>query len=82
VQVCIRETNESEPYEDASLRNKCRRNQGRVIVLGQVRRVPDDWADGDRRRGGVDLKSCFRISGSPSSEDKYPEVAPVFKTRV
>jgi hypothetical protein len=41
------------PYEDASLRTKCRQNQDRVSSLGQVRRVPDDWADGDRRIGGV-----------------------------
>jgi len=34
VQVCIRETNESEPFDDASLRNKCRRNQVRVTHLG------------------------------------------------
>ena len=33
-QVSIRETNESEPFEDASLRNKCRRNQERVAHLG------------------------------------------------
>ena len=33
-QVGIRETNESEPFEDASLRNKCRQNQERVAHLG------------------------------------------------
>src|SRR5271166_3718132 len=50
---CVRKTNDNEPVEDASLRNKRRQNQGRVSLLGQVRRGPDDWADGDRRRGGV-----------------------------
>ena len=49
MQVSIRETNESKPYEDASLRIKRRRNQDWLAVLGQVRRVPDDWADDDRR---------------------------------
>ncbi len=32
---------------------KCRQNQDRFVILGQVRRVPDDWAGGGRRRGGV-----------------------------
>ena len=53
VQVCIRETNESEHFEDASLTAKCRQNQERVIHLGQVRGEPDDCANGDRRKGGV-----------------------------
>src|SRR5208337_4850045 len=30
-----------------------RQNQRRRPSLGQVRQEPDDWADGDRRRGGV-----------------------------
>jgi hypothetical protein len=34
MKVSIRETNESEPFEDASLRGKCRQNQGREIHLG------------------------------------------------
>jgi hypothetical protein len=52
-QVCIRETNESEPFEDASLTRQVSSNQGRVVHLGQVRGEPDDCADGDRRKGGV-----------------------------
>jgi hypothetical protein len=39
-QVCVRETSESKPTEDASLRSKRRQNQGRVSPLGQVCRVP------------------------------------------
>ena len=35
-------------YED-----KCRRNQMRRHHLGRTRRVPDDWAGGDRRKEGV-----------------------------
>ena len=53
MQVCIRETNESEPFDDASLRIQVSSKPGACILLGQVRRVPDDWAGGDRRRGGV-----------------------------
>ena len=53
MQVCIRETNESEPFEDASLSTKCRQNQERMVHLGQVRGEPDDCANGDRRKGGV-----------------------------
>ena len=32
---------------------KCRQNQDRFVILGQVRQMPDDGAGGDRRRGGV-----------------------------
>jgi hypothetical protein len=34
VQVGVRETNGSEPFEDASLTIKCRQNQGRNVLLG------------------------------------------------
>ena len=53
MQVCIRETNESEPCDDASLELRCRRNQAGHSRLGPIRWVPDDWADDDRRREGV-----------------------------
>ena len=53
VQVSIRETNESKPFDDASLELRCRRNQVRPSYLGPIRWVPDDWADDDRRREGV-----------------------------
>jgi hypothetical protein len=53
VQVSIRETNESKPIADASLEIKCRRNQVHGFHLGPIRQVPDDGADGDRRREGV-----------------------------
>src|SRR4029077_1325801 len=33
--------------------SKCRQNQDRFVILGQVRQMPDDGAGGDRRRGGV-----------------------------
>jgi hypothetical protein len=52
-QVRIRETNESKPFDDASLELRCRRNQVRQSYLGPIRWVPDDWADDDRRREGV-----------------------------
>jgi hypothetical protein len=48
-QVSIRETNENEPFEDASLRGTRRQNQMRVVHLGQARWMPDDWAGDDRR---------------------------------
>ena len=35
------------------------RNQERFVILGQVRQEPDDWADGDRRRGGVSWTQAF-----------------------
>ena len=38
---------------------KCRRNQDRFVILGRARRVPDDWAGGDRRRGGVSRTQAF-----------------------
>jgi hypothetical protein len=41
------------------MKHWCRQNQERVNLLGQVRRKPDDWADGDRRRGGVSWRQAF-----------------------
>jgi hypothetical protein len=38
---------------------RCRRNQDCFVILGQVRRVPGDWAGGDRRRGGVSRIQAF-----------------------
>ena len=38
---------------------KCRQNQDRLVILGQVRQMPDDGADGDRRRGGVRRTQAF-----------------------
>jgi group II intron reverse transcriptase/maturase len=40
-QVCVRETNENKPADDASLRTKRHQNQRREAPLGQVCRVPD-----------------------------------------
>src|SRR5262249_46208616 len=53
VQVCIRETNESEPFEDASLRNQASSKPDACISSGINPRGAYDWAGGDRRRGGV-----------------------------
>ena len=39
--------------------DRCRRNQERDNLLGRVRQEPDDWADGDRRRGGVSRTQAF-----------------------
>ncbi|BBL77348.1 hypothetical protein [Methylomagnum ishizawai] len=54
-QVWIRETNESEPSMTRRKPEICRRNQGRLYPLGQVCRIPDYWAGGGRRIGGVKL---------------------------
>ena len=36
-----------------------RQNQRRDAPLGQVCRVPGDWADGDRRKGGVSRMQAY-----------------------
>jgi len=48
---------------------KRRQNQGREAPLGQVCRVPDDWADGDRRRGGVNRMQAFAQNCRNQSSD-------------
>ena len=59
-QVSIRKTNESKPIDDASLRiQDVVKTRGGVTLLGQVRREPDDWAGGDRRKGGVNSDAGF-----------------------
>ena len=49
----IRETNESEPIDDASLRSQVssKPDAGKHVEL--IRQEPDDWAGDDRRREGV-----------------------------
>ncbi|ESX50644.1 hypothetical protein NLY43_13125 [Mesorhizobium sp. C416B] len=37
------------PSKTPRYERKCRRNQDRIVILGQARRVPDDRAGGDRR---------------------------------
>ncbi|MBM9513780.1 hypothetical protein [Desulfogranum marinum] len=37
----------------------CRQNQGRFHLLGQACRLPDYWASGGRRIGGVNLFQAF-----------------------
>ena len=59
VQVSIREMNASEPSVTRRKATRCRRNQGRSYLLGRVRQEPDDGADGDRRRGGVNQMQAF-----------------------
>ena len=75
-QVWIRETNESEPSMTRRKPEIRRQNQGRFYLLGQVCRVLGDWADGDRRIGGVTLilalvRNCgnqsFRCQGRSTS---------------
>jgi hypothetical protein len=39
--------------------DRCRRNQERDNLLGQVRKEPEDWAGDDRRRGGVSRTQAF-----------------------
>ena len=58
-QVRIRQTNESEPSMTHRYLSKCRQNQGRLHLLGQACRAPDDWASGGRCRGGVKLIQAF-----------------------
>ena len=58
-QVRVRKTNESEPPQTRRYEHKRRRNQDRLVILGRARRVPDDWAGGDRRRGGVSRTQAF-----------------------
>ena len=58
-QVRIRKTNESEPPKTRRYEHKRRRNQDRLVILGRARRLPDDWAGGDRRRGGVSRTQAF-----------------------
>ena len=75
-QVWIRETNASEPSMTRRNPENCRQNQGRFHLLGRVCQVPDYWADGDRRIGGVNLvwalvRNCgnqsFRCQGRSTS---------------
>ena len=58
--MSVRETNESEPIDDASLRySSVVETRGAIVLLGRVRGKPDDCADGDRRRGGAKLDAGF-----------------------
>ena len=52
---------------------KRRRNQERFVILGQVRREPDDWTDGDRRRGGVSRTQAFMWNCGNQSPDAKGE---------
>jgi hypothetical protein len=54
-QVSIKKMSESEPFDNASLNVKRCQNQARVIRLGRIWRVPDDWPDDNRCRGGMSL---------------------------
>jgi hypothetical protein len=84
-QVWIRETNVSEPSMTRRKPDKCRQNQGRVVLLGQAYRKPDYWAGGDRRLGGVNLiralgwncgNQWFRCQGKSSSSKSYEAKSP------
>jgi hypothetical protein len=71
---------ESKPFDDASKRIGCRQNQRRESPLGQVCRVPDDWADGDRRKGGMNRMQAFarncRRPGALMSREKHKRRKP------
>jgi hypothetical protein len=58
-QVSVRKTNANKPSENCRYEFRCRLNQACLVILGQFRRMPDDWADGDRRRGGVSRMQAF-----------------------
>jgi len=59
VQVSIRETSASKPFDDASKSTRCRQNRGQAPPPGQVCRAPDYWADDGRRIGGVKRMQAF-----------------------
>jgi hypothetical protein len=63
------------PYEDASLNLKCCRNQRCEVPLGLVCQVPDDWTDGNRRKGGVNRNAGYR------AELQEP-VAPMLREKI
>ena len=46
-----------------------RRTKVREAFLGKVCQVPDDWADGDRRRGGVSRMQAFAWNCRNQSSD-------------
>lgn len=67
----------------------CRQNQGRLYPLGQVCRLPDYWASGDRRIGGVNLfqafvwncgNQSFRCEGRSSSGRSHKVRVPIRST--
>ena len=53
--------------------SKCRQNQDRFVILGQVRQMPDDGAGGDRRRGGVKRMQAFARNCRNQSPDAKGE---------
>ena len=68
---------------------RCRLNQERGNLLGQVRRKPDDGADGDRRRGGVRRtqafawncrNQCFDVKGDCATEARKEFITNKFVT--
>jgi hypothetical protein len=60
---------------------KCRRNQDRFVILGRARRVPDDWAGGDRRRGGVSRTQAFAWNCGNQTPDAKGEAQAEKKPR-
>ena len=60
---------------------KCRRNQDRFVILGRARRVPDDWAGGDRRRGGVSWTQAFAWNCGNQTPDAKGEAQAEKKPR-
>jgi hypothetical protein len=88
-QVWIRETNVSEPSMTRRKPSNCRQNQGRGVLLGQVRRKPDYWAGDGRRIGGVNLiralvwncgNQWFRCQGKSTSSKSYEAKRPTRNT--
>jgi hypothetical protein len=59
VQVSIRETSASKPFDDASTSTRCRQNRRHTPPPGQVCRAPDYRADDGRRIGGVKRMQAF-----------------------
>ena len=68
-----------------------RQNQERFDLLGRARREPDDWAGGDRRKGGVKptqalVRNCgnqsLRCQGGSPSGDNHEARVPMRSTAI
>jgi hypothetical protein len=77
--------NKIEPLWTRRKGYRCRQNQGRVLLLGQVYRKPEYWVDGDRRIEGMNLiralvwncgNQSFRCEGKSSSSLSYEAKRP------
>jgi hypothetical protein len=69
--VRVRETTERKPPLMRRNPKTCGQNQRHFHLLGRACRVPEFWASGDRRIGGVNLtRALVRNCGNQSSDAK------------